>query len=101
MMKEIKKKAVASLIVFMLVFSNFATLGTALVSYAVEPDEDVNYSAQFVMINNTDDENGSTNETKSIPSLENESANTSAEVGGAQIQGRIGDEETADRKSVV
>ena len=96
MMKEIKKKAVASLIVFMLVFSNFATLGTALVSYAVEPDEDVNYSAQFVMINNADDENGSTNETKSIPSLENESANTSAEVSGAQIQGRIGDDETAD-----
>ena len=47
MMREIKKKAVASLIVFMLVFSNFATLGTALVSYAVEPDDDVNYSAQY------------------------------------------------------
>ena len=95
MMKEIKKKAVASLIVFMLVFSNFATLGTALVSYAVEPDEDVNYSAQFVMINNTDDENGSTEETKSIPSLDAENSNASAEVGSAQIQGRIGDEETA------
>ena len=96
MMKEIKKKAVASLIVFMLVFSNFATLGTALVSYAVEPDEDVNYSAQFVMISNTDNENGSTDETNAIPKLETESANANAEVGAAQIQGRIGDQGTAD-----
>ena len=70
MMREIKKKAVASLIVFMLVFSNFATLGTALVSYAVEPDDDVNYSAQFVMINNTEQDSGSTDETKSIPRLD-------------------------------
>lgn len=98
MMKEIKKKAVASLIVFMLVFSNFTTLGTALVSYAVEPDEDVNYSAQFVMINNTDD-SGSTDETKSIPSLDVESANAGTEVGSAQIQGRIGDEEAVTDNS--
>ena len=95
MMREIKKKAVASLIVFMLVFSNFATLGTALVSYAVEPDDDVNYSAQFVMINNTEQDSGLTDETKSIPSLDAESANTNAEVGGAQIQGRIGNNEIA------
>ena len=72
MMKKIKKKAIASLIVFMLVFSNFATLGTALVSYAVEPEEDVNYSAQFVMINNTEEKNDSTDEAKSIPNLEAE-----------------------------
>lgn len=95
MMREIKKKAVASLIVFMLVFSNFVTLGTALVSYAVEPDDDVNYSAQFVMINNTEQDSGSTDETKSIPSLDAESANANAEVGGAQIQGRIGNNEIA------
>lgn len=84
MMKEIKKKAVASLIVFMLVFSNFATLGTALVSYAVEPEDDVNYSAQFVMINNTEESN-STDEAKTIPNLEAENEL----VGNAENEGKV------------
>lgn len=83
MKKEIKKKVVASLIVFMLVFSNFATLGTTLVSYAVEPDEDVNYSAQFVIINNIDEEENTTEETNKIPNLDSEIATDSNTIDNA------------------
>ena len=55
--RDFKNKFIASLIVFMLMFSNFATLGTSLVSYAADDVGDViNYSAQFVMITNTPDE---------------------------------------------
>ena len=55
--RDFKNKFIASLIVFMLAFSNFATLGSALVSYAADDSSDViNYSAQFVMITNTQDE---------------------------------------------
>lgn len=47
---SLREKVIASLIVFMIVFSNFATLGTMLVSYAADDDADITYSAQFVML---------------------------------------------------
>ncbi len=49
--RNFKQKLIASLIVFMITFSNFATLGANLVSYAAE--EDINYSAEFVFVENT------------------------------------------------
>ena len=48
--RSLREKVIASLIVFMIVFSNFATLGTMLVSYAADDDADITYSAQFVML---------------------------------------------------
>ncbi|MCI8290944.1 MAG: DUF11 domain-containing protein [Clostridia bacterium] len=45
-----REKLIASLIVFMMMFTNFATLGTALVSFAAEDTEDINFSVQFVNI---------------------------------------------------
>ena len=48
--KKLGEKFIASLIVFMMTFSNFATLGTSLISFAAE--EDITYSAQFVLLEN-------------------------------------------------
>ena len=42
--RSLREKVIASLIVFMIVFSNFATLGTMLVSYAADDDADITYS---------------------------------------------------------
>ena len=54
--RNIKKKLVAFLIVFILVFSNCATLFSGLISFAADGSDDrITYSAQFVMINNTDE----------------------------------------------
>ena len=49
--RNVKTKIVASLITFMMFFTNFATLGSALVSYAADDSSDaINYSVQFVEI---------------------------------------------------
>lgn len=54
--RSLKEKVIASLIVFTIVFSNFATLGTALISYAADGNDEITYQAQFVMLENTPDE---------------------------------------------
>ncbi len=46
--KKLGEKIIAGLIAFIMVFSNFATLGTTLISFAAE--EDITYSAQFVWL---------------------------------------------------
>lgn len=45
-----REKLIASLIVFMMMFTDFATLGTALISFAADDTEDINFSVQFVNI---------------------------------------------------
>lgn len=47
--RNVKTKIVASLITFMMFFSNFATLGSALVAYAADDSADaISYSVKFV-----------------------------------------------------
>ncbi len=47
--RNVKTKIVASLITFMMFFSNFATLGSALVAYAADDSADaINYVVRFV-----------------------------------------------------
>lgn len=54
--RDFTRRLVASLIVFMLAFTNCATLGSALVYAADENIDAVNFAAQFVMIQNSDDD---------------------------------------------
>lgn len=57
MRRSFKEKFIASLLVFMMMFSNFATLGTALVAYAADDSaEDVVYSVQFVEVKHESEE---------------------------------------------
>ncbi len=53
--KNVKEKLIASLIVFVMLFSNFATLGNVLVSFAADDSEQINFSAQFVEITDSDE----------------------------------------------
>ena len=54
--RDLVKRLVASLIAFSLVFTNFATLGSALVVYAADDNRDsISFSAQFVMIENSEE----------------------------------------------
>ena len=56
-MSDFKNKLVASLIVFTIMFSNFATLASGLISMAADSSDDrITYSAQFVMISNDEQE---------------------------------------------
>jgi len=74
--RDLTKKLIASLIVFMLAFSNFATLGNALVVYAAEENQDpINFSAQFVMITNNEEENNESNQPEPTNPTEQESEN--------------------------
>ena len=53
--RNVKTKIVASLITFMMFFTNFATLGSALVSYAADDSSDaIHYAVEFVEISNAD-----------------------------------------------
>ena len=53
--RNVKTKIVASLITFMMFFTNFATLGSALVSYAADDSSDaIHYSVQFEKIENAE-----------------------------------------------
>lgn len=57
MRRSFKEKFIASLLVFMMMFSNFATLGTALVAYAADDGADgVVYSVQFVEVKHESEE---------------------------------------------
>ena len=71
--RNVKTKIVASLITFMMFFTNFATLGSALVSYAADDSSDaINYAVQFVEITeNTDDyeESPEPNSEVSVPNV--------------------------------
>ncbi|MBP3462881.1 MAG: hypothetical protein J6K45_00115, partial [Clostridia bacterium] len=69
--RDLVKKFIASLIAFSLVFTNFATLGTALVVYAADENKDaINFSAQFVVIENSEQNSEESSEVKQDESLE-------------------------------
>ena len=91
MKRKFSERFVATLVVFMMMFSNFAPLGTALVVYADDSSSDaINYSAQFVMINNTDN---------------NEQQNQTSTVGGSEsvlsIEDALSPEESNQTKEDV
>ena len=97
--RDFKNKFIASLIVFMLAFSNFATLGSALVSYAADDSSDViNYSAQFVMITNTQDEEQTdqTEDTTTDVQVSTDEANSSADTVGSVEQNVVDEEQSQD-----
>ena len=49
--RRLHEKLIASILVFVLVLTNFATLGMSLISYAADDNaENITYSAQFVML---------------------------------------------------
>ena len=97
--RDFKNKFIASLIVFMLAFSNFATLGSALVSYAADDSSDViNYSAQFVMITNTQDEDQTdqTEDTTTDVQVSTDEANSSVDTVGSVEQNVVDEEQSQD-----
>ena len=60
--RDFKKRLIASLIVFTIVFSNFGTLFSGLIAFAADSSDDtITYAAQFVMITKTDDQNQAEN----------------------------------------
>ena len=68
--RDFTKRLVACLIVFMLTFTNFATLGSALVYAADSENTDaVNFAAQFVMIENSEED---INESEEVQSEQSE-----------------------------
>lgn len=97
--RDFKNKFIASLIVFMLAFSNFATLGSALFSYAADDSSDViNYSAQFVMITNTQDEEQTdqTEDTTTDVQVGTNEANLSTDTVGSVEQNVVDEEQSQD-----
>lgn len=86
--RKFKERVLASLIAFMLVFTDFAPLGSALVSFAADNSADrVNFSAQFVEIETKDsevNENENTTDDGSSENVENsensEESNSSENV---------------------
>ena len=83
-MSDFKKKLVASLIVFTIMFSNFATLASGLISMAADSSDDrITYSAQFVMISNDEQEPAETKPeepTESKPVEPNEETTVTVEA---------------------
>lgn len=68
--RNFKEKVIASLIVFVLVFTNFATLGSGLVSLATDSvDENVDFSVQFVEISTNEEDNDRLEKEKEIVSV--------------------------------
>ena len=67
MKRDFTRRFVACLIVFMLTFTNFATLGSALVYAADSENADaVNFAAQFVMIENSEESTEEPEQTEPI-----------------------------------
>ena len=61
--RDFKKKLIASLIVFMIMFNNVSILTSGLISLAVDSSDDIlTYSAEFVNINNADEVNSEVHE---------------------------------------
>ena len=90
--RDLVKRLVASLIAFSLVFTNFATLGSALVVYAADDNRDsISFSAQFVMIENSEENAGNS---------ENQpEANQEKNQEGAEFESQV--EETMNEDSSV
>ncbi len=96
--KKLNEKIVAGLIVFAMMFSNFATLGNALVSFAAE--EDITYSAQFVLVNNNQANEEDAVEESSEQTQENE-LNTEQQQEGNRFEGTIQEAEMKLRDEVT
>ncbi len=83
--RDFRRKLVASLIIFMIVFSNFATLASGLVSLAADAsDEKITYQAQFVMITNSPEDQSSEEEVEEEPVAVTD--NFADEVVGQEIE---------------
>lgn len=98
--RKFKERVLASMIAFMLVFTDFAPLGSALVSFAADNSADgVNFSAQFVEITtndseineeeNTEDDESSENSEESNSSENVENPDSSDDVDNSELNGDV------------
>lgn len=92
--REITEKFIASLIVFIMILSNCATLGTALVAYAADSTSDnITYQANFVMLEDETEVNQATVE---------EAATEQPEVDSAQVvMSEVGSSESNENATDV